>query len=67
MTYRVCDHRQENPKARASELACDQKDIAARKQRALARDRKTQPHASFLERDGGLEERFAGQIAQTGT
>ena len=39
-------------------------DVAARQQRALARDRKPQPHAALLERNGGLKQRLPRLLAQ---
>src|SRR5215831_18797588 len=59
-----CDG-QKHAESRAAQLSFHQNDVAAAQQRALARDREAQPHASLLERDGRLEETGARLLAQS--
>ena len=51
--------RQRHPERRAAELAVDERDVAAREQRVLLRNRQAESHAVLLERDRRLEERAA--------
>src|SRR5258708_581212 len=57
---------QEYTKTGPAQLAGNGKNVAARKQRAFACDRKAKAHPSLLERNSGLEKRLAGQIAEAG-
>src|SRR5437879_3229618 len=55
---------QQHAKTCAAQLSFHQYNVPAAQQSALARDREAQPHAAFLERNGGLKKAGARLLAQ---
>src|SRR5438132_7249232 len=60
----ICRNGQQHAEAGAAQFSSYQYDVAAREQRALARDGKPQPHTPLLKRNGGLKQRGARLLAQ---
>src|SRR5438105_14298107 len=58
-----CDG-QQHAKTCAAQLSFHQYNVPAAQKRALARDRKAQPHAALLKRNGGLKQAGPRLLAQ---